>query len=159
MISLGVENVPELHEDEYREQHGELLRREFILYMAEIKEVDKIIMEGKIGQRLHLAMLEILDEAKQHSHENQPDTENAAFHLLGDDESVAGTRLVLQHAMIGRQRSQSQGRKGVHNQVDPQHLGDGKRRGCAQHRANQDNQAGCHVDGHLEEDKALNVNV
>ena len=127
--------------------------------MTEVKEVDQVITQREIRQRLHVTMLEILDESEQHRHKCQADPYDASLHDIGDDESVTRTRFVVKHLRIGRQRSQGQGSKGIHDQIDPKHLGYRKRRSGAQHGAQQDDKACRHVDGHLEQDETLYVDI
>ena len=46
MVSLGVEDVPKLHENENRKQQRKLLGRKPTSYMIEIEIIDKIVNEG-----------------------------------------------------------------------------------------------------------------
>lgn len=49
-------------------------------------------------------------------------SEDVLGHGAGDERLVAAVRLPLQQGLGGRFRRQGQGRKGVHDQVHPQHL-------------------------------------
>ena len=88
------------------------------IFLNYLKEVDQVITQREIRQRLHVTMLEILDESEQHSHKCQADPYDASLHDIGDDESVTRTRFVVKHLRIGRQRSQGHGSKSIHDQID-----------------------------------------
>ena len=134
MIGLGIEDVPKLHEHENGEEQRQLLRRKLTTYMMEVEITDKIITEGKVGHGVHATMHKILDETEQHRHKQNTNAKNATSHILSDNEGIARARLVVQHAMVGRQRGQSHGRKGIHDEVNPQHLRHGKWRRSTHHR-------------------------
>ena len=126
MVSLGVEDVPKLHEDKNREEQRKLFGGEISTNMMEIEIAHKIITKGKLSHGIDAAVHEILNEAEQNRHKQQPHAEDASTHVLGDDESVARAWLVFQDGLIGRQGSQGHRREGVHYQVDPEHLGHGE---------------------------------
>ena len=66
--------------------------------------------------------------------------------------------LAHEHA-VRRQGCQGQGREGVHDEVDPQHLGNGERRLLAEERADGDDQTGTHIDRQLEQNEALDIAI
>ena len=131
-----IEQVPELkhHEDgeEYREVVGVHSRGGGV----------------EVGKQPH----EDGEEAERHA-------EDVVAHGGGDDEVAPAARLFVHHIGAGRQRSQCHGRKGVHDEVDPQHLCDGKRKGRPEEGANQNAQQRHNVDGQLEDYEALDVLV
>ena len=104
-------------------------------------------------------MLEVLEEPEQHHHEGQTHAHDAMEHRLVDDISLAVTGLLVHHVLVGWQRGQGQCREGVHDEIHPQHLGDGQGRLGAEDGSDQHDEACCHVDGHLEQDETLDVMV
>ena len=95
MIGLGVEDVPELHEDENGEEQRKLLRGEITADMTEFEVAHKIIPERKLRQRINMAMHEILDEAEQHDDEQQAYAKDALIHPFRDNERIARTWFLL----------------------------------------------------------------
>ncbi len=104
-------------------------------------------------------MLEVLQQAEQEGHEQDAHAQNVPAHGAGDDVVRRLARRLLHHAFVRRQRGQGQRGEGVHDEVDPEHLRDGEGGFRAQERADEHNEAGRHVDGHLEDDEALDIPV
>ena len=88
-IRLGIEDVPKLHENENRKQQRKLFGREITSHTTEIEIIGEIIVEGEVGQGLHTAVLEVLDESKQDRDKKQPHSKDALAHVFRDDEGLA----------------------------------------------------------------------
>ena len=64
-------------------------------------------------------VLEDIEQHKEQDEEAAAHTQDIFIHRAGEDEGLAVSRLVPHHALRGRQRSQSHGGKGVHDEVHP----------------------------------------
>ena len=120
----GVEEVEEVCHHEDGEQQGQLVGRDCILRSPlEVEEV---------GETGYVGVLEDNQECKQQREEEEAHGEDFAEHRAVDYEGVAVTRSVFHDALRRWERSQGHGGESVHDEVDPEHLGDGERRLCAE---------------------------
>ena len=73
-----------------------------------------------------LRMMSVIDIEQSHEADEEHDSiaDDKPAHAMGDDEVRGLARLVVHHALTGWYGGQRQGCEGVHNQVDPKHLGD-----------------------------------
>ena len=62
---FGVEHVPELQEDEYREEEGELVTGETFVYGAEVEEVGQEEPQVELSYRSDIDMLEVLQQPEE----------------------------------------------------------------------------------------------
>ena len=147
----GVEHVPQLEQHEDGEKQA--------LFVA--REQPAAVMRGREegGEGGDIEISEIFCQSHQDCRKQQPRAEQAFPHGAGDDEVVAAARLLVHYLSRGRQGGKRHGGEGVHNDVHPEHLRHRERRLLACERAEQHHEAGTHVDGHLEQDKPLDIFV
>ncbi len=67
--------------------------------------------------------------------------------------------LVFHDPLVGWQRGERAGGEGIHDEVHPKHLRDGQGRLGADQRAQQDDEAGRHVDRQLEQQELLDIAI
>lgn len=79
--------------------------------------------------------------------------------MFGDDGCIGGARWKVHDGGIGWKGGECECGEGVHDEVDPEHLGDGEGGLGGGGGADEDDETGGDVDGKLEEDEALDVLV
>ena len=156
-----VEQIEEVSHDEYGEQQREFVCREVSLgpegQSAEACEELQIVEREHIAEAAYVGMFEHEQEEEQQHEEQCAHSYNLAVHGACQNEGVAVARTVVHYALRRRQRRQSHGCEGVHNQIYPQHLGHRERRLGAHEGSDEHYQTSRNVDGELEEQKSLYV--
>ena len=147
----GVEEVEEMGHDEDGEQQGQLIGTDVLLAVE--------LQVQEVGQAVDIGVLEHVEHGQQQEEEDNAHTRYLAQHLPGEDGGPPVARFVLHHRLGRWQRCQGHGGKGVHDEVDPEHLCDGERRGSVHERAEEHQQAGRDVDRELKQQEALDVAV
>ena len=132
---LGVEQVPPLQHDKHGEEHRELAYGD----LAPAVEPYQHAEQGGEEQYAHRA--------------------DGPRHVGVYDEVGLLAGLLVHHLVRRRQRCQRHGGEGVHDEVDPQYLGDGQRQLGAGNGASEHEQQRRDVDHELEEDEPLYVLV
>ena len=97
--SFGVEQVPELQEDEGREEYRELAH-------------------GGLARRVEPPA----EHSEQDDHEDRAAGGDRAHHRPRDDARIAPAGAFAHHFVLRRQRCHGHGRQRVHDDVDPQDL-------------------------------------
>ena len=126
---------------------------------GKIQVAAEVAAEAELREAGNVRMLEILQQAEQESDEQDAHAQDVSAHGAGDDVVRGFARRVLHHAFVRRQGGQRQRGEGVHDEIYPEHLSDGEGGFRAQECADEHNEAGRHVNGHLEDDEALDIPV
>lgn len=135
-VNAGVKQVPELQEDECREEHGKRVN------------VSRVAC---IGHELH-----VCDDGRN---EGKTEPDNPLAHAGGDDKGQLVAGSFVHDVIAGGLCGQGEGRKGIHDEVDPQHLCNSEGEVAADEGTEGRNTACRHVDRKLEDDELLDVTV
>lgn len=135
----SVEQVPQLHEDEGREEDA-----------LGVALLDAAIVE--VG-------IEVEQEGSQGDDENGADGEDLDRDRVGQDESGGVSRGAVHVDGLGRLGGQGEGGEGIHDEIDPEHLGNGEGERDAEEGAEEGHTQSGEVDGELEEQEALDIGI
>ena len=104
-------------------------------------------------------MPEKLPEACQEDEERCPNSQDDLHHAPVDDMAARITRLLIHHSLVGGEGGQCHGRKGVHDQIDPEHLCDIQGGIDPRESTDKNHQTCADVDDHLEHDEPADIEV
>lgn len=102
-------------------------------------------------------MIKPIEHTQQQHQEGKTYPDYILPHRTGNDKIGALARFVVHHTGTGRNRSQGQGGKGIHNKVHPKHLGHSKWQSRTYQRTQQHNEQSHEIDSELEDNETLYV--
>ena len=136
-IHASVEEVPELQPHKAGEEQRD-------------------VMSGGVATTFGGDVNDIGDKGRN---EGYTEAENPLPHIGGNDKGYFITRRTIHHIVTGRLGSERESGEGIHNQVNPQHLGDGEGQVNTDEGPEGGNTAGSDVHRELEHDKLLDIAV
>ena len=134
--AFGVEHIPELQKDEYREENGQLFETELAGRSTPVEQ-----------------------HTEQYADENRSAGKDRPGHGRCDDKLVFGTRRFVHHRRIGRQGSHRQRSESVHDDIDPQNLHYRKRHLGPENRTYENHDDRREIDRQLKQYETLDIAV